>query len=174
MLSFFCLMTRLHVQGAIDMLLRLDETKMDLVDAVDWYNSEGTQQSYWSLPDTTRQEVKQYRQATRAAKSPPLSVVEETHEDDEVEEDVESNKPCDDDLSQGVNDLTVHEGEQVDDFAKEDAPPPKCERSAAQKGYSDYLKIARRELKEADPSLTSIPHSQVHAHCKALLLEDGW
>ena len=149
---------------------------MDLVDAVEWFNSEGTQQSYWSLPDTTRQEVKQYRQATRAANAPPtLPVVEETNEDGEVEEEVESTEPCDD-LSQGVDDLTVHEGdEHVDDNnAEEDAPPPKRERSAAQKRYSDYLKIARRELKEADPSRTKIPHSEVHAHAKALLLEDGW
>ena len=148
---------------------------MDLVDAVEWFNSEGTQQSYWSLPDTTRQEVKQYRQATRAAKAQPtLPVVEETHEDAEVEEAVNANEPCDDDLTQGVNDMTLHEDEQVDDDDEEDAPAPKRERSAAQKRYSDYLKIARRELKEADPSRKSIPHAEVHAHCKALLLEDGW
>ena len=150
---------------------------MDLVDAVEWFNSEGTQQSYWSLPDTTRQEVKQYRQATRAAKAPPtLPVVEETNEDGEVEEAVNANEPCDNDLTQGVNDLTVHEGdEHVDDNdAEEDAPPPKRERSAAQKRYSDYLKIARRELKEQDPSRKSIPHAEVHSHCKALLEEDGW
>ena len=147
---------------------------MDLVDAVEWFNSEGTQQSYWSLPDTTRQEVKQYRQATRAAKTPPtLPVVEETHEDDEVEGEVESSEPCDD-LSQSVNDMTVHEDEQVDDDAEGDTPAPKRERSAAQKRYTDYLKIARRELKEADPSRKSIPHAEVHAHCKALLEEDGW
>ena len=85
-----------------------------------------------------------------------------------------SNEPCDDDLSQGVNDLTVHEDdEQVDDDDEGDAPPPKRERSAAQKRYSDYLKIVRRELKEQDPSRKSIPHAEVHAHCKALLLEDG-
>ena len=36
------------------------KSSMDLVDAVNWFNSEGTQQSYWLLPDTTRQEVKQY------------------------------------------------------------------------------------------------------------------
>ena len=149
---------------------------MDLVDAVDWYNSEGTQQSYWSLPDSTRDEVKKYRSATRAAREPPLPVVEEAREDAEVkEEEVNANEPCDDDLTQGLNDLTVHEQhEQVDDDAEEDAPPPKRERSAAQKRYSDYLKIARRELKEADPSRKSIPHAEVHAHCKALLLEDGW
>ena len=148
---------------------------MDLVDAVEWFNSEGTQQSYWSLPDTTRQEVKQYRQASRAAKAPPtLPVVEETNEDGEVEEEVESTQSCDD-LSKGIDDLTVHEDdEQVDDDDEGDAPPPKRERSAAQKRYTDYLKIARRELKEADPSRKSIPHAEVHAHCKALLVEDGW
>ena len=147
---------------------------MDLVDAVEWFNSEGTQQSYWSLPDSTRDEVKKYRSATRAAREPPLPVVEESREDVEVEGGVESTEPCDD-LSQGVDDLTVHEDhENVDDDDEGDAPPPKRERSAAQKRYSDYLKIARRELKEADPSRKSIPHAEVHAHCKALLLEDGW
>ena len=149
---------------------------MDLIDAVEWFNSEGNQQSYWSLPDTTRQEVKQYRQATRAAKAQPsLPVVEETHENAEVDEEVSANESCVDDPTQGVNDLMVHEDEQVDDNdVEEDTPPPKRERSAAQKRYSDYLKIARRELKEADPSRKSIPHAEVHAHCKALLEEDGW
>jgi hypothetical protein len=148
---------------------------MDLVDAVEWFNSEGTQQSYWSLPDSTRDEVKKYRSATRAAREPPMPVVEEAREETQGEEAVHANEPCDDDLTQGENDLTVHQGDgQVDDDAEEDAPPPKRERSAAQKRYSDYLSIARRELKEADPSRKSIPHAEVHSHCKALLEEDGW
>ena len=148
---------------------------MDLVDAVDWYNSEGTQQSYWSLPDSTRDGVKQYRSATRAAREAPMPVVEEAHEAETSEEKVGTNEPCEDDLSQHVNDLTVHEGEeQDDDDADADAPPPKSERSAKQQRYSDYLKIARRVLKEANPTRKCISHAEVHAHCKALLLEDGW
>ena len=96
-------------------------------------------------------------------------------EDAEVEEKLNANEPCDDDLSQGMDQLTVGEGDEQDDIdAEEDAQPPKRERSAAQKRYSDYLKIARRELKEADPSRRSIPHAEVHALAKALLLEDGW
>ena len=153
---------------------------MDLVEAVDWYNNEGSAQSYWGLPDTVRQEVREYRSHKRAPRPPPSSpILEEEVDQADDEQDGEN-----DDLASVLDELAV-EGEADTETSVEplpesaekdddDKPPPKRQQSEKQKRYADYLKIARHTLKTEHPQRKTISHSECHARCKELLREDGW
>ena len=145
----------------------------DLVAIIDTANQTVKQTDwFWNASKEDRELYKQYYSkkngCVNTAKAP-------TEEDEAGEEENED----DDDIGQ-EEDKEIEQAGSADDEALDvataapetEGPPPKRERSIAQKRYQDYLQIAREELKKQGNQKISM--GECHALCKQMLEEDGW
>ena len=141
-------------------LVAIIDTANQTVKETDWF---------WNASKEDRELYKQYYSKKNgcSAKAP-------TEEDEAGEEENED----DDDIGQeedGEIEQAGSAGEVLDVATaapETEGPPPKRERSIAQKWYQDYLQIAREELKKQGNQKISM--GECHALCKQMLEEDGW
>ena len=149
----------------------------DLVSIIDTAN-ESVKQSdwFWNASKEDRELYKQYyksktgRKNTKAHADTIAEVDEQSEQNKEDENEHEADE-------EGDKEATAEEEEEavLDVGAvvpESEGPPPKRERSAAQKRYQDYLTIAREELTKQGKKPISM--SQCHTLCKQMLEEDGW
>ena len=146
----------------------------DLVSIIDTANQSVKQTDwFWNASQQDRELYKQYytKKNGRGNTAKAPTVIAEEDEAGEDEND-------DDDIGQEEDGETEQAGSadevlDVATAAPHDTtnPPPKRERSAAQKRYQDYLQIAREELAQGNKKINL---SDCHALCKKMLEEDGW
>jgi hypothetical protein len=145
----------------------------DLVSIIDTANQSVKQTDwFWNASKEDRELYKQYYSKKKNATKLPAVIAEEGG--DEVGEDEND----DDDIGQ-EEDREIEQAGSADEVLdvataapETEGPPPKRERSIAQKRYQDYLQIAREELKKQGNQKISM--GECHALCKQMLEEDGW
>ena len=149
----------------------------DLVSIIDTANQSVKQTDwFWNASQQDRELYKQYytKKNGRANTAKAPTVIAEEDEAREEENDDDSGQEPDgaDEADEECTDSADAVLDVSAAAPETEGPPPKRERSAAQKRYQDYLTIAREELTRQGKKPISM--SECHALCKQMLEEDGW
>ena len=149
----------------------------DLVSIIDTANQSVKQTDwFWNASKEDRELYKQYytKKNGRAnvVKTPTVIAEEDAAGEEENGDDSGQEPDGADDADEECTDSADVVLDVGAAALETEGPPPKRERSAAQKRYQDYLQIAREELKKQGNKKISM--SECHRLCKEMLEEDGW